>query len=169
MPFTEAIPRKDIFTGKIPGWGAGDLVSLVSALVESDRIVTYTAASAVGLQNVTYTEYRLNPATLTEQTKRVDQWGSINLTLPQAPKGKQYRLFAFYERLAGHKNLSFNSSRHATIFDDGSYAVDHFSSNGATVIKRFWAEHILSDEVLKLLSKVGNYGKFNSPDSGTAV
>ncbi|CAJ0543781.1 Ff.00g039230.m01.CDS01 [Fusarium sp. VM40] len=157
VPFTEAIPRKDIFTGKIPGWGAGDLVSLVSALVESDRIVTYTAAGAVGLQNVTYTEYRLNPETLTELTKHVDQWGSISLTLPQAPKGKHYRLFAFYERLAGHKNLSFNSFRHATIFDDGSYAVDHFSSNGATVIRKFWAEHILSDEVLKLLSKVGNY------------
>lgn len=169
MPFTEAIPRKDTFTGKIPGWGAGDLVSLVSALVESYRIVTYPAAGAVGLQNVTYTEYRLNPGTLTEQTKLVDQWGSINLTLPQAPKGSHYRLFAFYERLAGHKNLSFNSSRHATIFDDGSYTVDHFSANGATVISKFWAEHILSDELHELLSKVGNYGKFNSPDFGTSV
>ncbi|KAH7233001.1 hypothetical protein BKA59DRAFT_407778 [Fusarium tricinctum] len=169
VPFTEAIPRKDTFTGKIPGWGTGDLVSLVSALVESSRIVTYPAAGAFGFRNVTYTEYRLSPGTLTEQTKRVDQWGYINLTLPQAPKGKQYRLFAFYERLAGHKNLSFNSSRHATIFDDGSYTVDHFSANGATVISKFWAEHILSNEVLKLLFKVGNYAYGSNMDMLAAV
>ncbi|KAM0549861.1 hypothetical protein ACHAPJ_009108 [Fusarium lateritium] len=157
VPFTEAMTGDGTFAGKIPGWGTGDLVSLVSALVESHRIVTFPATGAVGLQNVTYTEYRLNSETLTEQTKRVDQWGSITLTLPQAPKGSHHRLFAFYERLAGHKNLAFKSSRHATIFDEGSYAVDHFSANGAAVISKFWKKYILSDEVLKLLSKVGNY------------
>ncbi|KAL4870683.1 hypothetical protein BDV12DRAFT_195160 [Aspergillus spectabilis] len=44
------------------------------------------------------------------------------------------------------------------IFDNGSYAVDHFDARGAAVICHFREDHILTDEVFGLLAKAGNCG-----------
>lgn len=46
-----------------------------------------------------------------------------------------------------------------SIFRNGSYAVDHFSSRGAEAIARFWEKHILTNGVDELLKKAGGYGK----------
>lgn len=167
MPFTEELPASGSFNGKIPGWGTGDLISLVTALVKSNQSISYLGTGLVGLQNVTYNEYQLNHKTLNEVTERVDQQGHVKLSLPKAPNGSHYRLFAFYERLSGHKNLKFDSTQHITIFDNGSYAVDHFSSQGAAVVGRLWEKHILKGRVPMLLAKVGNYGKFLTQSSCT--
>ncbi|KAF7548818.1 hypothetical protein G7Z17_g6810 [Cylindrodendrum hubeiense] len=157
VPFTEEIPARGSFNNKIPGWGTGSLVSLVTALVKSNQSITYAGVGLFGVQNVTYNEYRLSHKTLKEVTGQVDQRGYVKLSLPQAPKGSHYRLFAFYEKLTGHKNLNFSPTEHGTIFDNGSYAVDHFSAKGAAVVSAFWEEHILKGEVPGLLAKVGNY------------
>lgn len=165
MPFTEKLPASGSFNGKIPGWGTGNLISLVTALVKSNQSITYPGTGLVGIQNVTYDEYQLNHKTLKEVTGRVDRQGHVKLSLPKAPNGSHYRVFAFYERLSGHKNLKFDSTRHRTIFDNGSYAVDHFSAQGAAVVGQFWEKYILKGRVPMLLAKVGNYGKFLTQSS----
>ncbi|KAH7129747.1 hypothetical protein B0J13DRAFT_644623 [Dactylonectria estremocensis] len=169
IPFTEAVLQSGLFAGTIPGWGTGDLVSLVSALVKSNKTITYQGAGIVGVKNITYDEYRLVPGALSEHTSLVDKRGLVKLSFPRAPKGSHYRLFAFYERLAGHKNLKFNSTKHTTIFDDGSYAVDHFSPKGAAVVSKFWKENILKDGVPELLARVGNYAYGSAMDMLAAV
>ncbi|KAL2797241.1 hypothetical protein BJX66DRAFT_323443 [Aspergillus keveii] len=157
-PYTVAVPGSGRFGGKIPGWGSGNLVALVTALVKLNETITFETIGLAGIPvPVTYDRFVLDHKTLTEQTRRVDKHGNVSLRLPRARSGTHYRLFAFYERLAGAKNLAFRSSQHEDIFDDGSYTVDHFDARGAAVVKEFWEDHILTDEVAALLSKVGNY------------
>ncbi|RYP69486.1 hypothetical protein DL769_005264 [Monosporascus sp. CRB-8-3] len=45
----------------------------------------------------------------------------------------------------------------STIFDNGSFVVDHFDAKGANVVAKFWEEHMLRDGIPDLLAKVGNY------------
>lgn len=113
----------------------------------------------MGVKNITYYEYRLVPGTLTERTSLVDKRRRAELSFPRVPNMSHYRLFAFYERLAGRKNLKFNLTEHTTIFDDGSYAVDNFSPKGVDVVSKFWKENILKDGIPELLSRVSSYGK----------
>ncbi|KAL2823799.1 hypothetical protein BDW59DRAFT_180464 [Aspergillus cavernicola] len=158
MPFTAEVPRTGEFKGKLPGWGSGELVALVTALVKSNQTIPYEVPGLWG-QPLTsnYEEFKLSHRTLSEQTNKVDERGNTQLSFPRPPQGSHYRVFAFYERLAGEKNLKFPSDRQATIFDNGSYAVDHFDANGAAVVSQFWKDHILTDEVPGLLASVGNY------------
>ncbi|KAL2859460.1 hypothetical protein BJX68DRAFT_261898 [Aspergillus pseudodeflectus] len=157
-PHTAAIPESGRYDKKIPGWGSGNLVALVTALVESNETITFETIGLAGLPvPVTYDRFVLNHKTLTEQTRCVDRHGNVSLRLPRARSRTHYRLFAFYERLAGARNLAFRSDQHDDIFDDGSYTVDHFDARGAAVVKEFWQDHILTDEVAALLSRAGNY------------
>jgi hypothetical protein len=132
---------------------------LVTALVQSNKTVAYEASGLGGYPaTVVYDDFKLNHATLAEQTQLVGDGGIVKLSLPVAANGTHYRLFAFYERLSGHKNVAFPSNVHDSIFDSGSYAVDHFDTKGASVVTQFWDKRILTDEVLDLVKRVGNYG-----------
>ncbi|KAJ0417245.1 hypothetical protein BJY00DRAFT_325726 [Aspergillus carlsbadensis] len=158
VPSTTAAPPSGRYNGKIPGWGSGNLVALVTARVESNETITFETIGLAGLPvPVTYDRFILDHKTLTEQISRVDKHGNVSLHLPNAPSGTHYRLFAFYERLAGERNLRFPFTRNDSIFDSGSYTVDHFDARGAAVVKGFWQDHILTDEVAALLSRAGNY------------
>lgn len=78
------------------------------------------------------------------------------------PAGSSYRLFAFYQSLTHEKNLEYSSGIGETIWDNGSYVVDHYSPQGAQVVATFWEKYILPDGVKDLLIEVGNYGKTES-------
>lgn len=72
--------------------------------------------------------------------------------------GADYRLFAYYQYQDLAKNLDIQTNTTGTIFDNGSYTVDHFSSRGAQTTIDFWEKHILNDtEIKQLLSEVGKY------------
>lgn len=129
-------------------------MSLVSALVVSNETTGGGDAGAL------LEDFTLSAESLMQQKDSVNKkTGRVSLKLPRVKGESHYRLFAFYERLSGNRNLHFESPRHETIFDDGSYAVDHFDGRGAKVIARFWKNYILDEEVHQLLSKVGRYGK----------
>ncbi|EXK80650.1 hypothetical protein FOQG_14856 [Fusarium oxysporum f. sp. raphani 54005] len=157
VPFTAEVSSSGSFNGIVPGWGTGNLVSMVTALVKSNKTITFEGSGLAGPQNVTYDDFKLGHRTLSEVTQRVDRQGRTRLSFPKAPQGSHYRIFTFYERLSKHKNLKFTSKKHEAIFDNGSYAVDHFSGKGATVVGQFWDEHILKGNIPKLLARVGNY------------
>ncbi|GJC88873.1 hypothetical protein ColLi_11711 [Colletotrichum liriopes] len=81
------------------------------------------------------------------------------LTIKFPPSGDaRFKIFAFYQKLSGNKNLKFESNSSSTLWDNGSYTVDHFSAQGARVTTDFWEKYILDDQVTAKLKEVGNYG-----------
>lgn len=126
-------------------------------MVLSNTTITQESESIAGLTNITYEELILSSGSLTEQTESVSTDGIANLTFPVASNGSHYRIFTFYQTLSHNKNLQFNSTVHNSIFDDGSYVVDHFSAAGAQTVANFWEEYILQDGVKEQLQRVGRY------------
>lgn len=102
-----------------------------------------------------------------EHTDKVNEDGTVSLRLKNGTSHvskhvraspKQY-LFAFYQFQDLVKNLDIESNVTGTIFDNGSYTVDHYSARGAETTIDFWENHILDDtEIRSLLSEVGTYG-----------
>lgn len=159
VPFTAELPLNGSLVGTAPGWGTGELVSLVSAVVKSESIITYEATGSVTMENVTYDQYVLASGSLVDHTQHVASNGTYNLILPAAPAGTVYRLFSFYQKLSGNKNVIFTSEVNNTIFDQGSYVVDHFDGKGALAVVDFWQKYILVDGIQEKLQVVGNYGE----------
>lgn len=107
--------------------------------------------------NSSHLQLTLKNGTLTDWASKVSSTGSVSLDLPTSQN--TYRLFAFYQFLSHNKNLQYSSTPAKTIFDNGSYVVDHFTARGAKVTTKFWEEYILPGGVKELLMEVGNYGK----------
>ncbi|KAF9891846.1 hypothetical protein FE257_003331 [Aspergillus nanangensis] len=152
------VPKNGSFHGVLPGWGTGDLVAVVSAQVLSTRRNLSNPDSAIPIfgSQPSYTEYTLKNSTLQEWSQNVSPSGELRLTLP--PHVNSYRLFAFYQHLTLQNNVPSTTNASKSIFDNGSYTVDHFSARGAQTVTRFWDQHILKGEVKQLLQTVGNYG-----------
>ncbi|RAH44977.1 uncharacterized protein BO95DRAFT_391087 [Aspergillus brunneoviolaceus CBS 621.78] len=158
-PYKVAIPSNGTYDGRLPGWDTGDLVALVSAQILSARNITgptVTTFYTVAVED--HMQYVLKNATLQDWTDNVSSEGTVHLNLPSS-QGETYLLFAFYQYRTHTQNLPVNSNMTGTIFDNGSYIVDHFSAQGAQVVTRFWDDYLLEDaEIKELLSEVGNYG-----------
>ncbi|KAE8152210.1 hypothetical protein BDV25DRAFT_75389 [Aspergillus avenaceus] len=154
-----AVPPNGSFYGQLPGWGTGELVAVVSAQVLSSRNLTNPTQALIPGSDVqpNYVQYVLRNSTLREWTQNVTASGEVDLRFPLS-SGYGHRLFAFYQHRTLHQNVPRTSNLSTSIFDNGSYTVDHFSARGARTTTRFWEEHILTDEVKQLLTKVGNYG-----------
>ncbi|PLB53682.1 hypothetical protein P170DRAFT_346874 [Aspergillus steynii IBT 23096] len=147
------------FDGIIPGWGSGELVALVSAeVLSTQNIPMPDSSSPLPGGQKSYQQLILRNGTLMDHASQVSSSGHVTLHLPTTSSRSKYWLFAFYQYRTLHKNLQFNASSSKTIFDNGSYVVDHFSSRGARVTTRFWENHILTPRVEQLLREVGNYG-----------
>jgi len=181
IPFSTIVPANGTFNGVIPGWGTGDLVALVSAHVLSEStsssFTTQTSPEsfrsfpailpssdfAQSQQAATQFQIVIQDGSLKDVTTSVSPNGTATFTAPANSTGLYYRLFAFYQKRTLNKNLSFASNRSATIWDDGSYNVDHFSSRGAETVTKFWEKYILVDGLEDLLKQVGNYGMYKLP------
>ena len=145
------------YTGRIPGWGTGELVGLVSARVVSSSIVTSPADSIFGSPPTNATELVLQTDSLVDQTDAVQSDGTVDLRFDTA-NGAKYHLFAYYQYQDLAKNLDIQLNSTETIFDNGSYTVDHYSGRGAQTTIDFWESHILNDaEIRSLLGDVGKY------------
>jgi hypothetical protein len=101
----------------------------------------------------------LKNGTLVDWAKDVSSTGHVSLKFPSE---STHRLFAFYQFLSQEKNLEYSSGTGKTIWDNGSYVVDHYSAKGAQVVAKFWEKYILPEGVKELLMEVGNYGKMSS-------
>ncbi|KAJ5110316.1 hypothetical protein N7532_002961 [Penicillium argentinense] len=152
-PFSVPV-ENGTFEGQIPGWGTGDLVALVSAEVLSTQNVSLGGGSISGKSQSSYLSFVLKNGTLVDWAQNVSSMGHASLKLPA---GSSHRLFAFYQFLTHAKNVVL-SGNGGTIWDNGSYIVDHFSPRGAQVVAKFWEKYILPDGVKDLLMQVGNYG-----------
>ena len=100
----------------------------------------------------------LDHTTLSEITDQVSEEGQLSLSFPTGADCR-YRIFAYYQRQPLNKNLRFTNNNMETIWDNGSYVVDHYSARGAQTVIQFWEKNILIDDIKELLMEVGNYGK----------
>jgi hypothetical protein len=159
VPSVATVAANGSFTGIIPGWSTGELVALISAEVISSRDIANATSPSSPKGNVlaSWTQLVVKQNSLTDWTTKVSSNGYVSLVFPPAAT-PLYRLFAFYQKRTHTKNIKFASNTTDTIFDNGSYRVDHFSARGAQTVIDFWEKHILSDEVKSLLTQVGNYG-----------
>ncbi|OBR14858.1 Secreted protein [Colletotrichum higginsianum IMI 349063] len=147
------------FNYTIPGWGGGELVAAISAMVVSRRNVSYNVTAITGLSTVTYEDLILKNGSLEDVTNMVSEDGSLLLEVPEAsPGGLGYELFFFYQKLSHNQNVHFSSNTTGSIWDNGSYVVDHFSARGAQKVQDFWEHYILAGNVKELLKETGNYG-----------
>ncbi|TPR02379.1 hypothetical protein CAN33_0044010 [Aspergillus niger] len=142
-PFNVSIPPNGTYNGQIPGWGTGELVSLVSARVVNTSTIVNPASSLFSTPANNATRLVLAAVSL-----------SFNVS-----EHSTYRLFAYYQYQDLVKNLDIQESSTGSIFDNGSYTVDHFSAHGAQTTIDFWENYILNDTDIKsLLQEVGRYG-----------
>ncbi|PYH75426.1 hypothetical protein BO82DRAFT_410522 [Aspergillus uvarum CBS 121591] len=152
-------PRTELMTAGFQAGIQEIWVALVTAQVLSARNITsQTVPTLYTVAVEDHMQYVLKNATLQAWTDNISLEGTVHLKLPSS-HGETYLLFAFYQYLTHTQNLPVNSNKTGTIFDNGSYIVDHFSAKGAQVVTKFWDDYLLEDaEVKELLSEVGNYG-----------
>jgi hypothetical protein len=101
----------------------------------------------------------LQSDSLEDVTNLVSPTGQLNFNLPTAENGSYYRLFTYFQKQTLNKALSFtNGSETGTIFENGSYVVDHYSARGAQTTIDFWETYMLTNGVKELLMEAGNYG-----------
>lgn len=106
-----------------------------------------------------YLQFVLHDGSLEDVTTLVSSTGQLELDLPVAENGSYYRLFTYFQKQTLHKALTFtNGSETGTIFENGSYVVDHYSARGAQTTINFWETYVLTNGVKELLMEVGNYG-----------
>lgn len=163
IPHMIDVPPSYAFDAQIPGWDSGRMVSLVSAVVLSNITINEVSEGNVIFpsQNTSYESLVLQHSSLTEISDKLSSDnGTLRLYFGELPQGTHYKLFAFYERHTEHKNVQFNTNKTSSMFDNGSYVVDHFSGDGAQATIDFWEEHILNDEVRGLLAAAGNAGVY---------
>ncbi|GKZ35542.1 hypothetical protein AbraIFM66950_006205 [Aspergillus brasiliensis] len=159
VPYSWEIAAGGIFHDQIPGWGAGELVALVSARVLSQTNVSLPEIDSPFLKSQgSYLSLVLDHKSLTDITHMVSEEGQLSLSFP-AGRDDDYRIFAYYQRQTLNKNLQFANNDTSTVWDNGSYVVDHYSARGAQTVIDFWEKHILTDGIKELLMEVGNYGE----------
>lgn len=137
---------------------------MVSAQIVSSENITRTVSGLQGPQNITHERLTLKTDSVMELTTKVDlSTGVLATNFPTSNGTSIFYIFPFYEKRTGKRNLQFEGDRPpSSIWDNGSFVVDHFSGRGAGVITNFWEKHILSHARIKeLLMEVGNLGKMS--------
>ncbi|RDW76315.1 uncharacterized protein DSM5745_06307 [Aspergillus mulundensis] len=158
VPYSIEIDTNGTFQGQIPGWGDGELIACVSARVLSQTNVSLPEINSPFLSGQDgYLRVVLDHESLTDITNQVSRDGQLSVTFPTYTDAVGHRVFAYYQKRTLHKNLVFENNATATIWDNGSYAVDHYSARGAQTVIHFWEEHILIDGIKELVKEVGHY------------
>jgi hypothetical protein len=125
-------------------------------MVSSENV---TEASPVFSLPMSYTKLVVQSGSIVDLTSQVSESGQVSLSAATSPSGTETWTFAFYERKTLKKKLLFPVTASDTIFDNGSFTVDHFSRRGAKTVIQFWQEHMLHGEIVDLLKEVGGYGQ----------
>ncbi|KAB8214872.1 hypothetical protein BDV33DRAFT_227939 [Aspergillus novoparasiticus] len=158
VPYSFPVGSNETFQGPIPGWGTGELVAVVSARVLSQTNISLPEIDSPFLTAQSgYLSLMLENESLTDITDQVSEDGQLSIHFPTYSNGVGHRIFAYYQKRTLNRNLHFTNNATATIWDNGSFAMDHYSSRGAQTVIDFWESHILIDGIKELLMEVGNY------------
>lgn len=136
----------ETFSGTVPGFGGGRLVSVVTAEITSN-----TTSGPI-------TNYKVTESSLQEVTSNVTSDGTLDITFPGSSNALAYLIYAGYaiQPLVRAGPAGPNPKN---FIENGSFAVDHFSSTGAKVTTDFLEQYVLINGAKELLEEVGNYSK----------
>ncbi|RAK97746.1 uncharacterized protein BO80DRAFT_185483 [Aspergillus ibericus CBS 121593] len=150
--FNSSFSTEQGFDGTLPGWGAGPLIAAVTGRV-----------SSTGSSNETYKV--LAESSLLDVTHLVSSSGHLQFQANDTTKGLEHLVFAYYLVHSEYREVQSPADVEAavpqspvtTYSQNGSWAVDHFSSEGAQVTVNFWRQALLDNETGALIREVGNY------------
>ncbi|KAI1119902.1 hypothetical protein F5Y10DRAFT_259411 [Nemania abortiva] len=145
------------YSGVLPGWGMGNLVSAVTFSVYNSTEHSDEFGQIFNMPLVyNYTRYLMSAESLTDVTHLVGKDGSITATVDSIGKEQsQFLLYVSYARQSYERACIASNASPQDLLQNGSFAVDHFSRAGADVIANFVEEYILVDGVKELLMEVG--------------
>ena len=141
--FQTTLGPGDEFNQVLDGWGTGPLQAAV------------VGGFANGGNSI-------DESTLQDYTSATSPDGSLSFTLPSTP-GYSYTLFSAYlihsqwQAQDSPPLIDGPQSTPQNWIQNGSWAVDHFSSLGAEWVIQFWNEHLLDNSTKGLLRQVGQY------------
>jgi len=164
VPFSTNVSAGAGFHGVLPGWGTGELISAVSVKVVSETNISLSPPPNQFLQSMdSYLKIIVQNGTMQDHTDDVNQSsGALDIDFPNGEATDVYRLFAMYQTLTHHHNIIPAEEHPKTMWEDGSYTVDHFDAKGAQVVIDFWEKYILNSSFAKeLLSEAGQCGMCN--------
>lgn len=151
--FNSTFATGQAYTGVLPGWGSGTLIAAVTGLV-----VNSTGSSSS-------TTKVLSVKSLTDVTQFVSSSGYLNYKPDKGPGGVEQVLFASYLVHSEYREVQSPPEVTAAVpqspitsyTQNGSWAVDHFSAEGAQVVIDFWQKSLLDSEIQTLIRQAGNY------------
>ncbi|KAM0138973.1 hypothetical protein ACHAO1_003305 [Botrytis cinerea] len=152
----------DTYKGKVPGYGNGTLLSVTTAAILHSENYS-TPNLVVGLIPngfINWTVWNISADSLNDVTSRVRPDGTISLEFPQHQTAKEYFLWASYFKLSSDR-AAIPGSSPQNFLQNGSFAVDHFSTRGAKVTTDFLEKYVLINGVKELFQQVGKYSTFN--------
>lgn len=154
FPYSTSI--NGTFSGKIPGWGKGELISVVTFAVVNVSTGGPAFHGPFGWGK-TYPVYTISNASLTDITSLVQPNGSIVVRPTLVSDARYYLIQAFYATQPLVREVEPWSATPKTIFQNGSLATDHLSARGAKLITDFLEDYVLDDESKTLFKEVGGY------------
>lgn len=167
------IPANGTYSGKLPGLGAGELVSavLLSIINATTKTPVVAATTSFGT-SYEYTLYTVSSDSIIDVTSQVQQDGSIvvNENSTMAPNALENILYVSYARRSYSRACIPSSEAPQNILQNGSFTVDHFSATGARVTTEFLENYVLVDGVKELMMDIGNYiweDSVENPDVST--
>lgn len=140
----------------MPGWGRGDLVSVVTFAVYNSTNKTVPPASVIS-DEYNYTEYLTSSESIAEVTSLVQEDGFIKVTVNPVEGAIFYLIYASYAERSYARACVASSDNPQNILQNGSFAVDHYSKTGSAVTIDFLEKYILIDGIKELMMEVGNY------------
>lgn len=162
--YNQSIPLNSTYTGTLPGWGTGELVAAITAVVV-DTVIT--SAHDPSLPNdiiVNRTQTTLSASSLKDVTSSVDDSGKISVA-SSSEQGIGKLVFAVYQTHTEYREqespedlTQFSPQSPVTTYrTNGSWVVDHFSTAGANAVINFWEKYLLGGDTKDLIADVGNY------------
>lgn len=116
--------------------------------------------SLLGLfdQLISYTQYTIAADSLTDITRTTKSDGTVSVTFPTNASAIEFVIYASYYRQSLVRACIPGQSP-SNFLQNGSFAVDHFSSDGARVTTDFLEQYVLVNGVKELFKEIGNYSK----------
>lgn len=107
----------------------------------------------------------LSEKSLTDVTQLVSSSGYLKYKPDKISEGLDQVLFAFYLVHSEYREVQSQAEVTAAVpqspitsyTQNGSWAVDHFSTEGAQVVVDFWQKSLLDGETQTLIRRTGNY------------
>ncbi|KAM5347661.1 hypothetical protein ACJ41O_007485 [Fusarium nematophilum] len=159
--YNVSLSAGETWTGTLPGWGHGELVSaLTFAVTNVANISTYVSEYALVafLQGPVHSrQYTIASPSLADVSDLVQPDGSITVTAPTVDGATSYFLLASYYSRSYDRACIPSNPDPKNILQNGSFVVDHFSPVGAQLTTSFLEEYILADGIDNLMREVGNY------------